>query len=71
MYEDWDFDYYISYEFFFDSSPNDFNQDRAKVGLSKQVTPSLNMGLYYMYWTIEGKVLYKANVIGTVFLFTF
>ena len=70
-YGDWDFDYYISNEIFYDSNPNDFNQNRAKVGVSKEVSPSLNMGFYYMYWTIEGKELFKANVIGTVFLFSF
>lgn len=70
-YEDWDFDYYISNEFFFDSNPNDFNQNRAKVGVSKEVAPGLNIDLYYMYWTIEGKELFKANVIGTIFSFLF
>lgn len=70
-HKNWDFDYYISNEIFFDSDPNDFNQNRAKAGISKEVAPGLNMGLYYMYWTIEGKELFKANVIGTVFLFLF
>lgn len=70
-YTDWEFDYYISNEFFYDSSPNDFNQNRAKAGISKEVAPGLNLGLYYMYWTIKGKSLFKANVIGTALLFRF
>ena len=70
-HEYWGFDYYISNEFFYDSNPNDFNQNRAKAGISKEVTPGLSIGLYYMYWTIEGKELFKANVIGTIFSFSF
>ena len=73
-YKDLDFNYYISNEFFYDSIPNDFNQNRAKAGVSKEVAPDLNMGLYYMYWTIDGndgKKVYKANVIGTKIEFLF
>ena len=70
-YEDWDFDYYISNEFFYDSNPNDINQNRAKAGILKEIAPGLTMGLYYMYWTIEAKEFYKAHVLGTTFLFSF
>ncbi|MGV7221968.1 MAG: DUF2490 domain-containing protein [Nitrospinales bacterium] len=70
-YEDWDFDYYISDEIFYNSNTNSFNQNRAKVGVLKEVAPGWNMGLYYMYWTIKGRELFKANVVGTAFSFTF
>jgi hypothetical protein len=70
-YKDWDFDYYISDEIFYDSNANNFNQNRAKIGVVKEVTPGLNMGLYYMYWTIKGEELFKANVIGTTFSILF
>lgn len=70
-YESWNFDYYISSEIFYDSNPNDFNQNRTKAGVSKEIAPGLNMGLYYMYWTIEGKELFKANTIGTALIFLF
>ena len=70
-YENWDFDYYISNEFFYDSNPNDINQNRAKVGVTKQISPNISAGLYYMYWTIEGESFFKANVIGSIFQFLF
>jgi hypothetical protein len=70
-YKDWDFDYYISDEIFYDSNANNFNQNRAKIGVVTEVTPGLNMGLYYLYWTIKGEELFEANVIGTTFSILF
>jgi hypothetical protein len=70
-YKDWDFDYYISEEIFYDSNPNNFNQNRVKGGVIKEVAPGINLGLYYMYWTIKGDELFKANAIGTSLSFSF
>ncbi len=70
-YKEWVFDYYVSHEFFYDSNPDDFNQYRTKAGVVKEVVPGLNVGLYYMYWMIEGRELFRANVIGTAFSFLF
>jgi hypothetical protein len=64
-YKAWDFDYYVSDEIFYDSNTNNINQNRAKAGVVKEVAPGWDVGLYYMYWTIEGKESFKANVIGT------
>ncbi len=70
-YEYCNFDIYVSNEFFYDSEPNDFNQNRAKAGVTTEVVQGVNFSLYYMYWTIEGNELFKAHVVGTAFLFLF
>ncbi len=65
------FDIYVSNEFFYDTNVDDYNQNRAKVGIVKKILPGVKMGLYYMYWTLQAKTLYKANVVGTTFTFSF
>ncbi|QPJ60820.1 MAG: DUF2490 domain-containing protein [Candidatus Nitronauta litoralis] len=65
------FDVYISNEFFYDTNVDDYNQNRAKAGIIKEIFPGVKMGLYYMYWTLQAKTLYEANVIGTTFTISF
>ncbi len=65
------FDVYVSNEFFYDTNVDDYNQNRAKAGIIKEITPGVKMGLYYMYWTLDAMSSLKSNVIGTTFIYSF
>ncbi len=66
---DWlgmNFALFVSDEIFYDSNPDDFNQNRAKLGFSKSIWPNINLDVYYMYFRQERKNdWFTANVLGT------
>jgi len=61
-----------SEEIFYDFRIGDFNQNRIKFGLSKNLVPSFEVGLFYMYKSNKGKEdWFGAHILGTEFVIEF
>lgn len=63
---------FASNEIFYNSNPDDFDQNRAKFGFSKSIRPNMNLDIYYMYFRqSRQKGWFTANVLGTFVSVTF
>ncbi|MEK9630075.1 MAG: DUF2490 domain-containing protein [Nitrospinota bacterium] len=63
---------FASNEIFYNSNPDDFDQNRAKFGISKPIQPNLSMDIYYMYFRQErSNGWFTAHALGTFLSVTF
>ena len=63
---------FASNEIFYNSNPDDFDQNRAKFGFSKAIQPNMSVDIYYMYFRQERQSgWFTANVLGTFMSVTF
>lgn len=67
-----EFSPFVSEEIFYDFKIRDFNQNRFKVGVSKDVVPDLEFTLFYMYKRNKSNDdWFGANILGTEFVIRF
>jgi len=63
---------FASNEIFYNSNPDDFDQNRAKFGFSKSIWSNINLDIYYMYFRQKrSNGWFTANVLGTFMSVTF
>lgn len=72
MISDFVFTPFVSEEIFYDFKLDEFNQNRAAIGFTKEISKSLEIGLYYMRKSNKRNGSWiGANVLGTEFVMKF
>jgi hypothetical protein len=72
MMGDFVFTPFVSEEIFYDFKEDEFNQNRAAIGFTKEITKSLEIGLYYLRKSNKRNGSWTGvNVLGTEFVMNF